>query len=82
MDSKLTDRCTDEASSKSLEIFSYHHVDDRGLASVGFETALQRILEFFGFRYLLAVAPNGFGDLHEVGRVDVRAVMEIDLPSN
>src|SRR4029077_20022210 len=43
-----------------------YHVDDRWLtAPVGFEAALQRVLEFFRIRYLLAVAANGFGDLHE-----------------
>ena len=56
------------------------HVDDRWLAApVGFEAALQRVLEFFRIRYLLAVAANGFGDLHEVRRVDVRAVVNVGL---
>ena len=56
------------------------HVDDRRLAApVGFEAALQRVLELFRIRHLLAVAVNGFGDLHEARRVDVGAVVEIDL---
>ena len=49
------------------------HVDDRRLAaSVSFEAALQRILEFFP-------DPSPSRDLHEVGRVDVGAVVEIDF---
>jgi hypothetical protein len=40
---------------------------------------LQRILEPLRIRHLLAVTANGFGDLHEVGRVDVGAVLEIDF---
>ena len=48
-------------------------------AAVGFEAALQRILKFFRIRHLLAVTADAFGDLHEVGRIDMGAVVEIGL---
>src|SRR5262249_11049226 len=56
------------------------HIDDcRLAAAIGFETALQCILQFFRIGHLLAVTTDAFGDLHEVRRVDVGAVVEIDF---
>src|SRR5262245_28264462 len=57
-----------------------YYVDDRRLAApVGFEAALQRILELLRIRHLLAVTADTLGNLHEVWRVDVSAVVEIDF---
>src|SRR5262245_66543945 len=73
----------ESTSARRLLLPSYlcnDHVDDRRLAAAGgFEAALQRILELFGIRHLLAVTANAFGDLHEVRRVDMGAVVEIDF---
>ena len=46
---------------------------------VGFEAAPQRILELFRIGHLLAVTADAFGDLHEVRRIDVSAVVQIDF---